>query len=354
MNTQRNDFIWVTTCLLVLCLGCTKPVEKKAGSSSDTVQSKSSKSSSESEEIPETYQNTSLEVLFSRVLSRGFRKPSKRNNISVERCRTAMMALVSRGDTSRRFLETKLSEGSLGEKALALWSLGSMGPAAVEAHRSISKSMLRSWQIPIERCRRKGGDDAACQQKVLQKSAPWTIEAGCRALRNLGSRTGIEQVAQQGLSGQMALPCLSMYVDHNQRPTVRDRLIESFELPQVSQALRQAFTANPKSALSFALYWLRQEKHKAEVRVCPLQQVLGNKNSALMKSLSGRLHGEELGSLKALGDELTHPLLKQCARDYLEYLGPANSGGLIKVKKTEKIDTTAYFDVGDFCPADTP
>ena len=353
-------FLWLSLALFAAACSPKKanPVTTKAPSSeAQNVATKTtgeSATSSGNDDVGASYRNTSLEVLFSRVLSRGFRAVSKRNNISAERCRSAMQVLVNRGDTSRRFLETKLSEGSLGEKALALWSLGSMGPSAKPAHRAIASAMTRSWLVPIERCQKKGGDATSCRQRVLAKSAPWTIVSGCRALANVNSRRGVEQVAEQGLGGQMSLPCLPMYVRHNDLPTVRERLIESYELPEVRAALMPALERNPKSALSLGVYWLRREKHKADVSFCPLEKVLGKTDSAVMKSLAGRLHAEELSSLKMLGEELSNPGLKQCADTYLKALGAPATSGFLKVKQSETASTTAYFAVGDFCPESKP
>ena len=67
------------------------------------------------ETVPQAYLEASLESLFSRVLSRGFKEVSKRNNISATRCGGAMRALTARGDTSARFLEKKLSAGTLAD-----------------------------------------------------------------------------------------------------------------------------------------------------------------------------------------------------------------------------------------------
>ena len=305
-------------------------------------------------EDPQTYSDMSLEVLFSRVLSRGFRTVSKRNNISVDRCRAAMITLVSRGDTSRRFLETKLSDGSLSEKVLALWSLGSMGPNEAPAQRTVVKAMSRSWLVPIARCQANGGDAAACMEQTFAKSPSWTIQAGCRALKTFESRKGVEQVAQQGLRGKMSLPCLPLYIEHSDLASVRERLIESFDLPEVSNALNVHFEKNPKVAFSMAMYWLRREKHKAEVDTCPLERVLGRAGGKVMSSLSGRLHAEELNSLKTLGENLGSVKLKDCAARYTKALGPANEGALLKNKAPEKLSETDFFSTGEFCPEKAP
>ena len=52
-------------------------------------------------EVEDTYGETALESLFSRVLSRGFRTVNARQNISKDRCEAAMKA--SRGPTSETF-----------------------------------------------------------------------------------------------------------------------------------------------------------------------------------------------------------------------------------------------------------
>lgn len=314
----------------------------------------SSKTPTSKVEDSETYSDTSLEVLFSRVLSRGFRKASARNNISVKRCRAAMIALVSRGDTSRRFLETKLADGSLSEKVLALWSLGSMGPNAAPAQRTVVKAMSRSWLVPIARCQANGGNVATCMDRTFAKAPSWTIHAGCRALETFESRKGVEQVAQQGLRGKMSLPCLPLFIEHSDLASVRERLIESYDLPEVSKALRAHFEQNPKVAFSMAMYWLRREKHKAEVEICPLERALGAAEGKVMSSLSGRLHAEELNSLKTLGENLGSAKLKDCAARYAKALGPANEGALLKNKAPEKVSETNFFSVGEFCPEKAP
>ena len=141
---------------------------------------------------------------------------------------------------------------------------------------------------------------------------------------------------------------------YNDLPTVRERLIESFDLPQVSKALGQAYRENPKMALSMGTFWLRREKHKADITFCPLERVMGKADGPIMKALFSRLHAEELNSLRALADELTNPILKSCANTYLKAMGTPASKNLLKMKKAVNDSTAAYFSVGDFCPQDSP
>lgn len=305
-------------------------------------------------EIPRAYQTESLETLFSRILSRGFRTPTKSANLSRERCVRAMQAVVSRGHTSVSFLEAKLNQGSLSEKALAMWLIGSMGPYAKKLARDVGYGMSHSWTVPIKRCTKSGKGEPECRRKVFGNVPSWTVKAGCRALRNLGSFKSVSNTAALGLSQEMMVPCLPAFTQYLGDGTIRDKLIESWSLKPVRTHVLNVLETQPKAALSFAVYWLHALHFETEIDNCPLETVLGPPTSALVSKLKGRLQSQELGALIELKSSSKSQKARQCIVKYLEAFGaydPALSP-LPSRPRPEEPNLTQFFEVGEFCPAD--
>ena len=305
-------------------------------------------------EIPRDYQTQSLETLFSRVLSRGFRVASKGTNLAQSRCVKAMQAIVDRGQTSVGFLEAKLNNGSLSEKALAMWLVGSMGPHAKSLARSLGYGMSHSWTVPIKRCVKGGGDKATCEKEVFANQAPWSVKAGCRGLASLGSQRAVVNVASMGLSQTMMEPCLPAYLKYLRDGTVRDRLIESWSNASVRKIVGAHLENRPKAALSFAVYWLHSIASEAKSQTCPLKTVLGASDGPLVKRLSGRLHAQETGALVELRNVAKSSSIRECISTYLTSFGAYDpSLGRLKKPSADSMPTLGeLFEVGEFCPAD--
>jgi hypothetical protein len=334
----------------------TTKVRKPAKLDGPTVKSENGASDRLSKpfEIPRDYQTQSLETLFSRVLSRGFRTVSKGANLSQSRCVKAMQAVVDRGQTSVSFLEAKLNNGSLSEKALAMWLVGSMGFQAKSLARDLGYGMAHSWTVPIKRCVKGGGDKAVCARKVFANQAPWSVKAGCRGLASLGSSRAVVNVAAMGLGQTMMEPCLPAYVKHLREGPVRDRLIESWSNASVRKLVGAHLENRPKAALSFAVYWLHSVASEATNQTCPLKTVLGASDGPLVKRLSGRLHAQEIGALVELRNVTKSSSIRECISTYLTSFGSYDPT-LAPFKKPlpDTIPTLGeLFEVGGFCPAD--
>ncbi len=304
-------------------------------------------------EIPREYQTESLETLFSRVLSRGFRQVSKHTNLTRERCIQAMQAVVSRGQTSVSFLGAKMNQGSLSEKALAMWLIGSMGPHAKKLAREVGYAMSRSWTVPIKRCVKAGKEQSACATQIFKTAPSWTVIAGCRALANLGSLRAVREVARLGLSQAMMTPCLSAFSQHVSDGEVRDRLIESWSDDSASEQVVATLSKRPKAALSFAVYWLYSQIASGQFKDCPLTTVLGGPSSPVVKQLKGRLHLQELAALIELRDSSKASGSKTCISEYLDEFGAYDETlPSLPTTPAEPAPTPGqFFDVGEFCPA---
>lgn len=300
------------------------------------------------ETVPQDYLEASLESLFSRVLSRGFKKVSPRNNISATRCRDAMRALTARGNTSARFLEKKLSAGTLAEKSLAMWLIGSMGDRGRPAERTVLKSIHRSFAIPMSRCEQKA-DPTECKRQIRDKEASWAIAAGCRALKNMRSQKGIQRLAESEFGGRMAQPCLPAYLNTANSPEIKDQILSMLSVEQSQKTLKAYFREHPKNALGMAFHLMRRATPEV-LSTCTLSVILGEPNGALMAALKNRLHVEEFTAFKELSDGLPASPLKSCTRGYLAGLGRPGVKPAIKGAPVPEVSTQDFFAVGDFCP----
>jgi hypothetical protein len=316
--------------------------------------SNSKASSDVSFDIPRAYQTESLETLFSRVLSRGFRTRAKHTNLPRERCVKAMQAVVSRGHTSVSFLESKLNQGSLSEKALAMWSIGSMGPYAKKLGRDIAYGMSRSWTVPIKRCIKSGKEASECRTRVFGNIPSWFVKVGCRALANLDASRAVSDTATLGLTREMLVPCLPAFTNHIGDGTIRDRLIESWSLKAVQGRVLEFLNTQPKAALSFAVYWINSLRVQTEIDTCPLETVLGPLDGSIMQQLKGRLRSQELGALAEIRDSSQSSKARQCIIKYLDAFG-VYDGALSPLPNKPASETpkpNQFFEVGEFCPAD--